>query len=117
MSALIGTGDRRALKIGCSCPETVDARRPTAKSKIATRSRMRDGFYMKKLLLLACLLSASLPMAAQTQSWDTTFRGLTEATRIGESMRMLSARPHHLGSPYDKQNAEWILARFKEWGW
>src|SRR5262245_13263354 len=29
----------------------------------------------------------------------------------------MSARPHHLGSPYGKQNAEWILARFKEWGW
>src|SRR6185369_3681910 len=30
---------------------------------------------------------------------------------------MVAARPHHLGSPYGKQNAEWILARFKEWGW
>ena len=28
----------------------------------------------------------------------------------------LSARPHHVGSPYDKDNAEWILAHFKEWG-
>jgi N-acetylated-alpha-linked acidic dipeptidase len=32
-------------------------------------------------------------------------------------MKRLSARPHHVGSPYDKENAEWILARFKEWGW
>ena len=31
-------------------------------------------------------------------------------------MRRLSARPHHVGSPYDKDNAEWILAKFKEWG-
>ena len=31
-------------------------------------------------------------------------------------MRHLSARPHHVGSPYDKDNAEWILAHFKEWG-
>src|SRR3984957_18736214 len=36
---------------------------------------------------------------------------------IRENMRRLSARPHHVGSPYDKDNAEWILARFKEWGW
>src|SRR6185436_19864762 len=35
----------------------------------------------------------------------------------GEYMRLMAARPHHLGSPYGKQNAEWILARFKEWGW
>ena len=31
--------------------------------------------------------------------------------------KRLSARPHHLGSAYGKDNAEWILARFKEWGW
>ena len=31
-------------------------------------------------------------------------------------MRKLTARPHHVGSPYDKENAEWILAKFKDWG-
>ena len=31
-------------------------------------------------------------------------------------MQRLSARPHHVGSPYDKDNAEWILSKFKEWG-
>jgi N-acetylated-alpha-linked acidic dipeptidase len=35
---------------------------------------------------------------------------------IRENMRRLSARPHHVGSPYDKDNAEWILAKMKEWG-
>ena len=35
---------------------------------------------------------------------------------IRENMRRLSARPHHVGSPYDKDNAEWILSKFKEWG-
>jgi N-acetylated-alpha-linked acidic dipeptidase len=32
-------------------------------------------------------------------------------------MKRLSARPHHVGSAYDKDNAQWILAKFKEWGW
>jgi N-acetylated-alpha-linked acidic dipeptidase len=32
-------------------------------------------------------------------------------------MKRLSARPHHVGSPYDRENAEWILSHFKEWGW
>ena len=32
-------------------------------------------------------------------------------------MRQLTARPHHVGSAYDKENAEWMLARFREWGW
>jgi N-acetylated-alpha-linked acidic dipeptidase len=31
-------------------------------------------------------------------------------------MQRLAARPHPVGSPYDKDNAEWILARFKESG-
>jgi N-acetylated-alpha-linked acidic dipeptidase len=33
------------------------------------------------------------------------------------AMQLLSARPHHVGSPYDKQNAEWILEQYKKWGW
>ena len=28
----------------------------------------------------------------------------------------VGARPHHVGSPYDKDNAEWMLAKLKEWG-
>ena len=73
-----------------------------------------------KTLLLACavvLLAASLRIAAQPQATDITFRGLIDAKNIGEYMRLMAARPHHLGSPYGKQNAEWILARFTEWGW
>ena len=31
-------------------------------------------------------------------------------------MKKLSARPHHVGSAYDKENAEWILSKFTEWG-
>jgi N-acetylated-alpha-linked acidic dipeptidase len=36
---------------------------------------------------------------------------------LRETMRRLSARPHHIGTAQDRENAEWILARFKEWGW
>jgi len=32
-------------------------------------------------------------------------------------LKFLAAEPNHVGSPHDKANAEWILARFKEWGW
>lgn len=72
---------------------------------------------MKKLLLLFLVL-ASLDVTAQrSPDWDATFRAIPEARNIGESVRTLSARPHHLGSPYGKQNAEWMLAKFKEWGW
>jgi len=75
---------------------------------------------MKRLVqasALASVLVAVVNVTAQSPAADVTFRGLIDAKNIGEYMRVMSARPHHLGSPYGKQNAEWILARFKEWGW
>jgi N-acetylated-alpha-linked acidic dipeptidase len=67
---------------------------------------------------LAIVLVGIVTMVgAQSPASDETFRGLIDAKNIGEYMRLMAARPHHLGSPYGKQNAEWILARFKEWGW
>src|SRR6266478_287582 len=54
---------------------------------------------------------------AQTErEWENKFRALPNAQKQRDYMQLLSARPHHVGSLYDKQNAEWILARFKEWG-
>jgi N-acetylated-alpha-linked acidic dipeptidase len=55
--------------------------------------------------------------SVQERRWEQTFQGLPSPENQREFMRRLSARPHHVGSPYDKDNAEWILARFKEWGW
>lgn len=55
--------------------------------------------------------------ASQTQKdWEKKFRDAIVPDNIRENMRRLSARPHNVGSPYDKDNAEWILAKFKEWG-
>jgi N-acetylated-alpha-linked acidic dipeptidase len=62
-------------------------------------------------------VSATLPVAAQGDAWDTKFRAIPEARHVREYVRTMSARPHHLGSAYDKENAEWILTRFREWGW
>jgi N-acetylated-alpha-linked acidic dipeptidase len=72
---------------------------------------------VKKLLLLFLVLASFDVTAQRSPDWDATFRAIPEARNIGESVRTLSARPHHLGSPYGKQNAEWMLAKFKEWGW
>ena len=50
------------------------------------------------------------------RGWEARFRAMPDPAKLQEYMKRLSARPHHVGSPYDKDNAEWILARFKEWG-
>jgi N-acetylated-alpha-linked acidic dipeptidase len=49
--------------------------------------------------------------------WEQRFKSLPDPQRMRANMERLSARPHHVGSPYDKENAEWILAQYKHWGW
>jgi N-acetylated-alpha-linked acidic dipeptidase len=36
---------------------------------------------------------------------------------IGETIKKLSAEPHHISSQGDKKNAEYILSLFTKWGW
>jgi N-acetylated-alpha-linked acidic dipeptidase len=49
--------------------------------------------------------------------WESKFAAIPSPDTIRQNMRRLSARPHHVGSPYDHDNAEWLLARFKSFGW
>jgi N-acetylated-alpha-linked acidic dipeptidase len=64
----------------------------------------------------ATLLGYSAEGAAEQQAWERKFRSGIAPQNIRESMKRLTARPHHVGSAYDKDNAEWILSKFKEWG-
>jgi len=50
------------------------------------------------------------------REWEAKFRAIPSPDSMREYMRRLSARPHHVGSPYDHDNAEWILAKFKSFG-
>src|SRR5437899_2094302 len=51
------------------------------------------------------------------RDWEAKLQAIPSSDSMRSYMRRLSARPHHVGSPYDKANAEWLLAQFKEWGW
>jgi N-acetylated-alpha-linked acidic dipeptidase len=62
------------------------------------------------------LLGYSAAHSAQEREAEKKFQDAVVAANIRESMRRLSARPHHVGSPYDKDNAQWLLAKFKEYG-
>ena len=48
---------------------------------------------------------------------ESKFDSYLRAENLRERMKRLSARPHHVGSAYDKENAEFILSQFKAWGW
>jgi N-acetylated-alpha-linked acidic dipeptidase len=78
--------------------------------------------------LAAALLTPSLPFTARDPlgfspggarvelQWEARFKAIPSPDTIRESIRRLSAYPHHVGSPHGRENAEWILARFKAWG-
>ena len=54
--------------------------------------------------------------AVVERDWESKFRNLPNPDAMRESMQHLSARPHNVGSPYDKENAEWILSKFQQYG-
>lgn len=49
-------------------------------------------------------------------NWEEKFRAIPKAENLKESMRRLSAEPHHLGSVAGKRNAEWMRDQLKSWG-
>ncbi len=82
-----------------------------------------------KRLLVTWLSALSLPAAdapvlrgytassaAAQREWETKFRTLPIASEVGAFVKRMSARPHHVGSAYDRDSAQWILAKFREWG-
>jgi N-acetylated-alpha-linked acidic dipeptidase len=50
------------------------------------------------------------------RDWEAKFQAGPLPDSIREYMRHLSAQPHHVGSPYDHANAEWVLAKLKAYG-
>ncbi|SEW37516.1 N-acetylated-alpha-linked acidic dipeptidase [Chitinophaga sp. YR573] len=51
------------------------------------------------------------------QQLETRFDQQISGAHIGETIRELSAKPHHLGSSGGKAVAESVLAKFKSYGW
>jgi N-acetylated-alpha-linked acidic dipeptidase len=80
------------------------------------------------LLGVAVLLSAAPPdekpllgfsgvRADDERALEGKLDTLVRKENLRDGMKRLSARPHHLGSAYDKVNAEFIAAQFKAWGY
>src|SRR5580704_996673 len=68
---------------------------------------------MRQCLVFLCLTSL---FAADPSPWEEKIRAIPSPQNQRDYMQRLSARPHHVGSPYDKDNAEWIAAKLKSWG-
>jgi N-acetylated-alpha-linked acidic dipeptidase len=55
--------------------------------------------------------------AKQQIDWEEKMRAIPKPDNLRDYMKKLSAEPHHIGSPYGKQNAEWIRDLYRSWGW
>jgi N-acetylated-alpha-linked acidic dipeptidase len=62
------------------------------------------------------LLGYSAESSRTERQWEEKLRAIPSPENLRAYMQRLSARPHNVGSPYDKDNAEWIAAKFKEFG-
>src|SRR5215203_197777 len=94
----------------------------------------KSGSSMRSLAVAAFLSTGAIaftPIAADHETlrgftpasskveldWEAKFNAIPDPARMREVMRLLSARPHHVGSAYGKQNAEWIRDQFRSYGW
>src|SRR6476661_8529259 len=51
------------------------------------------------------------------RDWESQFKAIPDPKIMRDAMQRLSAHPHHVGSAYGKQNAEWLRDQFKSYGW
>jgi len=75
----------------------------TASSQVAPGGNDLEGF--------------SATGAAAEIQLEQRFDADLSAAELRSWMQQMSSAPNHVGSPHDKANAEFQLAKFREWGW
>jgi N-acetylated-alpha-linked acidic dipeptidase len=63
------------------------------------------------------LIGFSPESSTREKSLEQRFDATLKRENLRDWLKRLSARPHHVGSPYGKDNAEFMLALFKSWGY
>ncbi|HET9226901.1 MAG TPA: M28 family peptidase, partial [Thermoanaerobaculia bacterium] len=63
------------------------------------------------------MLGFSEEGAAKQRELEKRFDSQLKAENLREWMKRLSARPHHVGSAYGKDNAEFMANLLRSWGW
>jgi N-acetylated-alpha-linked acidic dipeptidase len=79
-------------------------------------------------LLTCSVLAQSVPVSEKSlmgfspdnsvrqKDLEKKFDASLKRENLRDWMKKMSARPHHVGSPYGKENAEFMLSLFKSWG-
>ena len=104
------------------------------KAGSATREGTPKARNARKILCILCLLCSFTTLEAQNtpeqsllgfdqdgsvrqRALEKRFDSFIKKDELRDWMKRLSARPHHLGSAYDKENAEFIAGLFRSWGY
>jgi len=73
-------------------------------------------FILPQALFAQPILGFSGSRLAEERTLESKFDSSLRRDDLREWMKRLSARPHHVGSAYDKSNAEFIASLYKSWG-
>jgi N-acetylated-alpha-linked acidic dipeptidase len=63
------------------------------------------------------LLGFSAETSAAQRALEARFDEKLQAANLRAWLKRLAARPHAVGSPYGRENAEFLLAQFRSWGY
>ena len=90
---------------------------------------MKHNYSILTLVFIFCFASFSAfaqsspvmgfsKQAAATQlALEADFDKLLKSNNLDDWMKYMTARPHHVGSVYDKKVVDFIAAKFKKWGY
>jgi N-acetylated-alpha-linked acidic dipeptidase len=62
------------------------------------------------------LFGYSAESSRTERQWEEKLRAIPSTENLRAYMEHLTAHPHNVGTKYDKEYAEWIAAKFKEFG-
>lgn len=65
----------------------------------------------------APILGFSTAAAAEERAREARLDELLDPEELGAWMERLAARPHHVGSPWGKENADFMAGLFRSWGY
>jgi N-acetylated-alpha-linked acidic dipeptidase len=71
-------------------------------------------------LFALCALGGSAGLVCAAPAGDPLERRFDASIRPAEMdawLKQLASEPNHVGSPHDRANAEWVLAKFRSFGW
>jgi N-acetylated-alpha-linked acidic dipeptidase len=63
------------------------------------------------------LLGFTADASQRERQLESQFDGFLKTQDLHDWMKRMSARPHHVGSPYDKENADFIAGLLRSWGY